>query len=552
MKKTATLLLGLCTLLGQAASAQTLLKDIIPGANGGYPSSFAAASGGLLFAAQDPSLVFGDNQLWKTDGTSAGTTLLKAFKVNPNGEDRFVSMGGNVYFSAYEAATGWELWKSDGTAAGTVLVKDIWPGGGSAASSTPSNLVVMNNSLYFYAADGVSGRELWASDGTAGGTRLVKDIRPGSLPALTATHLDDIAVVGNTLYFNAQDGAGGNELWKSDGTAAGTVLVKDLRAGNNTGSNPHHLAACNGKVFFTADDGTVGEELFVSDGTVGGTGLIKDIAVGGNAYPSGMTALGNTLYFTAYTQTEGSELWRTDGSAAGTMLVKDLRSGTGSAFGIVGSSNPEMMPYKGSLYFAAFDGVDYRLYKTDGTAAGTVLMTPSTKYNEFDYIGAFSVVDDYLLFSAGSQYDQTVGVELWRSDGTVAGTTRFKDLNTGRGSSYPSRMVPYNGAWYFAAADDAHGAELWRYAGTSSSVAASQQQLATAWPNPVTDRLYLTKRLPQQAALTYEVRNAIGQVVAQGTMGAATSIGVSHLPAGVYFLHLQAAAGQQTVKFMKH
>jgi ELWxxDGT repeat protein len=153
-----------------------------------------------------------------------------------------------------DGVNGQELWKSDGTAAGTVLVKDIRPGSG---GSYPRYLTAAGNTLFFRANDGVNGYELWKSDGTAAGTVLVKDIRPGS----SSSNLRNLTAVGNTLYFTADDGVNGEELWKSDGTAAGTVLVKDIRPGSG-GSNPQNLRVVGSTLYFTADNGVNGRELW--------------------------------------------------------------------------------------------------------------------------------------------------------------------------------------------------------------------------------------------------------------------------------------------------
>jgi ELWxxDGT repeat protein len=140
---------------------------------------------------------------------------------------------------------------SGGSAA---LVADINPG---SVGSNPGPIVVLNNTLYFAADDGVHGSELYKSDGTAAGTVLVKDINPGS----GSSSPDNLTAVGNTLYFSADDGVHGRELWKSAGTAAGTVLVKDINPGSAS-SSPNNLIAMNNKLYFGADDGTHGDELW--------------------------------------------------------------------------------------------------------------------------------------------------------------------------------------------------------------------------------------------------------------------------------------------------
>src|SRR5205085_2313751 len=139
-----------------------------------------------------------------------------------------------------------------------------------------------------------------------------------------------LTAVGGTLFFVADDGLNGRELWKSDGTAVGTVLVKDINPGSAYGfpstSSPSSLTAVGGTLFFAANDGTNGKELWKSDGTPAGTVLVKDINPGSaDSYPNGLTAVGGTLYFAADDGVHAQELWSSDGAAAGTALVKDIR-----------------------------------------------------------------------------------------------------------------------------------------------------------------------------------------------------------------------------------
>jgi ELWxxDGT repeat protein len=181
---------------------------------------------------------------------------------------------GNLLFFTADDGHGLELWRSDGTQAGTVMVKDINTGG----DSDPQFLVNMNGVLFFSANGGATGRELWKSDGTARGTVLVRDIRPagGSDP-------DHLTVVNGTLYFAANDGVHGNELWKSRGTKATTVLVRDINTKVPTADNssdPDHLTDINGKLYFVAYDEALGRELWASSGTRDGTRMVKDIADG--------------------------------------------------------------------------------------------------------------------------------------------------------------------------------------------------------------------------------------------------------------------------------
>ncbi len=144
------------------------------------------------------------------------------------------------------------------------MIKDIAPGPG---GSSPQLLTNVNGTLFFAANDGTSGLELWKSDGTATGTVLVKDINPG--PGSSIGFEAGAADVNGTLFFDANDGTNGAELWKSDGTAAGTVMVKDILAGPGS-SDPVDFVNVNGTLEFYAFDGT-SEGLFRSDGTAAGT-----------------------------------------------------------------------------------------------------------------------------------------------------------------------------------------------------------------------------------------------------------------------------------------
>ena len=294
-------------------------------------------------------------------GTAAGTVLVKDIRPGPDFSypDRLANVNGTLFFRAADGHTGDELWKSDGTAAGTVLVKDINPNS-SYGYPSGSNLyepTVVGATLFFTADDGTTGRELWKTDGTEAGTVLVRDINPDANPFGGPGGL---AAVGPTLFFSANDGTTGAELWKSDGTTAGTVLVKDINPtssyGYPRGSFPHYMTNVNGTLFFAANDGTNSLELWKSDGTEAGTVLVKDIFPGGGgsagSAPNHLTAVGGTLYFSAVHPVSGIELWKSDGTEAGTVLVADISPGFS-----FGASRPDDLAFvNGALFFSADDG----------------------------------------------------------------------------------------------------------------------------------------------------------------------------------------------------
>lgn len=289
--------------------------------------------------------------------------------------DTLVAVGETLFFTLDKKEHWGELWRTDGTPSGTVLVKDIHPGPEtSEISTTPYHLTAVGSTLFFTAHDGVHGRELWKSDGTAAGTVLVKDISSSTDSYAPSPHR--LTAVGGRLFFTADDGTQGPELWKSDGTAAGTVLVKDIHPGGDVYDEaPHELTEFGGNLYFSADDGTHGEELWKSDGTAAGTVLVKDIVPGAESEyhslkrPRNLTATASGLFFTIDDDVHGNELWRTDGSTAGTAMVEDV------APGAPGSSPSELTAVEGAVFFTANDGVHgTEVWRTDGTPGGTVLV----------------------------------------------------------------------------------------------------------------------------------------------------------------------------------
>ena len=192
--------------------------------------------------------------------------------------DQLTVMGDSLFFTATDSAHGTELWKSDGSSTGTAILADLNPG---AASSQPSRLIVSGNKLFFYFVNATSGRELGVSDGTAQGTHLVKDIQTGTGNGTPIN--GKIIPFDNQVVFAGADGSTGIEPWISDGTEQGTVLLKDIHpgAGNTFGGPGVDSAVINGKLFFVGNDGTSsnahGSEVWITDGTTAGTTLLKDI-----------------------------------------------------------------------------------------------------------------------------------------------------------------------------------------------------------------------------------------------------------------------------------
>ncbi len=419
----------------------------------------------------------GSGQVWSSDGTETGTSLDSLFSASITS---FVEAGEQLYFVGWKNDSGRELWKTDGTRPGTELIKDIHPGttiqeGSSREISNSSlaagaQLVATDDTLYFYADDGVSGRELWKSDGTSAGTLRVKDVRNGSESSQSSN--TPLAVLTNTVYFAANDGTG-IELWKSDGTTDGTMVVKDINTGTQP-SAPKELTAIGDSVYFTATTDEH-ELLWKSDGTEAGTVMLKELPFESlNEYGgverhdpiSQLTRAGEELHFVV----NGRQYWKTDGTSGGTVQVPVL--------GTYGS-HPDYLQRLGEmLIFSVSPEADFfpeasRVWRTDGSEGGTVafdfpfLNTATECYNVAIYGPIVEYKGQYyfsLNIDCGGDHP---GTELWVSDGTESGTTLFKDLIPGTSGSAPSNLTVVEDSLFFTAFDKAHNRLLWKSDGTA-------------------------------------------------------------------------------------
>jgi ELWxxDGT repeat protein len=435
------------------AAGTRLVEDLVPGPDSSSPRAFTVAGDRLFFVAA--------GTLWKTDGTSAGTV-----RVQPGLRDPLdlVALDGILYFTVDQPGFGRELWRTDGTTDGTSMVKDILPG---PVGAYPWFTVAFQGALYF-GAIGPEGDEVWTSDGTEAGTVLVRDLVPGPAGS-DPLHL---TVAGGLLFFTADDDVNGREVWKTDGTGAGTVMVLDIAPGAFGQIPSMTPAAVGSRIFFGADDGVAGSEPWVSDGTIAGTFRLRDVQPGAApSFPVAFTAVGDAAYFTADDGSNGTEVWRSDGSSAGTAMLGPVSAGSETPYGLTS--------WGGALFFSADDGTHGReLWRADGTALTLFDLNPGPLGSESDAI--YPAGDAFYLGATPAGQDPALSFgEPWISDGTPAGTHLLAALQPGASSSM-SYGVAFADAYYFLLSQPATGYELWRSDGT----AAGTQLFLDLWPGP--------------------------------------------------------------------
>jgi ELWxxDGT repeat protein len=409
--------------------------------NNPYLAPFGAydASSTLLTRGGERAFFNTSNVIWSSDGTREGTKIWRrgpsfaGFRMNaPIG-----FLGGQLVFSATLDFDRYpqrcpdgeaEPWVSDGARRMERLVNlnpfyfENYDGFcmNNAFSSSPGRGARIGRIALFAADDFVHGRELFATDGTEAGTRLVADINPrvrpidgrGLLPHPLhflglGSDPGDPVPAGRLAFFVADDGTTGRELWVSDGTSRGTREVADLVPGAGS-SFPRDLVAAGDAVYFFAANppgsaGAAGEGLYKSDGTRRGTVRVSDLS--GASEAQALEVAGGKLFFVAYRPETGTELWVTEGTAETTHEVTDLRPGPRG-------SQPQNL----------------------------------------------KVVGDRVLFAAD---DGTSGLEPWSSDGTAEGTVRWGDVAPGRDASTPGPFSVIGGQILFGADDGEHGRELW-------------------------------------------------------------------------------------------
>lgn len=313
-------------------------------------------------------------QLWTSQGTQASTALVRNFGIKSGqvsdqpdiAQDPYFASAAGRLFASIDGrnSRGRELWTSDLTSSGTTMLKDIDSG---ADSSTPNSWIAFGGRVYFSASNAQFGEELWSSDGVA--TQLVQDFMPGS----EGSYPSGMLVANGNLYFATHDlGTDGvyssddvMKWWRIADPNTSPILIHDFGPGSGASLIKTQLAFFQGQLYGVAQDPEHGVELWRTDSSPAGVSLLLDINPSGDALPWQPTATYDALYFGADDGVHGEELWKTDGTPAGTVLVRDINTS--------GSSAPDSLVAKdGELFFSANAGSGRTLWQSDGTANGTL------------------------------------------------------------------------------------------------------------------------------------------------------------------------------------
>lgn len=347
-------------------ASSVLLKDIIPGSESSDPKTIGVIGETLYFSAKNAS---GGLEIWKTDGTEEGTTLIKEV-VGPNEygyidarrQDIWVN-NNFLFFTFYNRQTGSELWRIDGATDDIRMLKDIIPGSNSGIYSydlIDENRVVIGTNTLFVASMGSDSRAIYVTDGTEQGTHNVFDSSANIINTTTPV------LFKNKAYFIAENSAKEKFLYQSDGTISGTIKLFPCSAGR--------IYSLLDKLFFASQSISADTiELSVSDGTEANTKQLISVPTSSTSlYSFKSYKIDNKVYFEV-----DRKIYETSGTPESTVLSIDGLSPLG---GNISGSTAEFAESRGSviaqLVVSASDDKTYdiQLWKTKGTESSTVLM----------------------------------------------------------------------------------------------------------------------------------------------------------------------------------
>ena len=499
--------------------AATLLADIAPGTLSSAPEQFVTVGNKEYFQATafvspglGGQLVATPTQLWRTDATAAGTALV--FDVASAGAStlqNLTAVGNKLFFSSTNSLGQTQIWVSNGTAAGTSVFLTF---GGGAGNFAVAGFTSFNGSLYFVETSNVGGQGsalLWKTDGTNQGSQVILNLSAIG----TAPTMGNFDVLGNNLLF-VTSSASSTSLWRSDGTAGGTFTIF---VGPVTGTT---LTTAGSLAFFESLDALGNSRLFRTNATAVGTYFVSNFGISNMSVPA---AANGRLVFG-----DNGGVWSTNGATV-TLLASNV---------ITNSFVTPAAPGNGVVFFDATDTVGTnagktRLWKSDGTVAGTVVVSSTP-------IAAGGISDGFTLFYFALGTNSNLS--LWASDGTTAGTVDLQDFGAIANPFAVNALGLLGSTPVFAAQDSTHGLEPWAFTRSAAAVALTTTTPAYLFPGNAGISLTATLTGPASGTvLFFDSGSLIGSAA---TSGGVATLTIASPAAGPHVI-TAAYAGSLTV-----
>ena len=470
-----------------------------------------------------------------------------------------------IVFSHNTADYGKELWVSDGTTAGTMMLKDINPG---PADSTPFHFTLLDDVVYFQE----NSNQIWRTDGTIGGTYMMvnntqitnptnfvktqsfiffqegpsnsktlwkMNTNPNSESEVTPTsnfsNIDGILLLNyddDVILFNAKTSSIGWAIWRTNGGVS--LMVKDLYTETSDSRQMYSGKTFGNECYFSGFSYNYGPELWKTDGTLPNTNLVKDIYIDNTLYyngssPSKFIKIGANIYFVARDGIHGYELWKTDGTAVGTQMVKDIdpdNNNNGGPYALT--------EFNGFLYFVHSEGTptSSQIWKTDGTEVGTIKVSniPNAYFSGSSEMFSFNNV---LYFNF---YNQDFGTELWKLDSND-NMSLLADITPGTEGSFPNGFFEFNGYIYFTAVlnNVPSGYKTYKIADQSLSVETIKKtNKISIFPNPTSD--FININTDEITNFNIQIYDIVGKQI--GNYKNQKAIDISNFTAGMYLIKI--------------
>tara|TARA_B100000809_G_scaffold147602_1_gene145116 strand:+ start:163 stop:1797 length:1635 start_codon:yes stop_codon:yes gene_type:complete len=532
------------TALSFGANAQNVTYfDINSGSANSNAGQFTALADKVYFTADDGT---NGKQLWSLDTTTNTTNIILINSTGTSNLHTLTALNGKLYFVADGGTNGYELWKYDPSDSTASELANIHPTG----NSYPENLIASNNKLYFSADDGTNGRELWIHNPTANTTAMVSNINPSGDGLL---YFSPFIAFNNKLYFAADDGTNGRELWVHNPTANTTSLVANINPTGGstiatTGYFKYATISYNNKLYFIANDGTNGNEMWVHDPIANTTNMLVDLNPSGDGisnqfhynFKKEMAVFNGKLYFGA-----------TDGTAGG---LCEYNPATNSHRWVNGGSGglSHMAILNNEIYFrGSIPGTMSELLKYSPVDDSVSLVMDFNLTGGNSDPSHLTVINNRLYCRPNILPDGNNG-RLFEYDPILNDTISYPNIHP-QWLTTPNRfdvIKEIGGKFYFTTTDGGNGNEFGVFtppAATPLNINEVQNTTLHIYPNPAVSHITIDS---DEKIKTITIMDVMAKTV-KTFVSSSNSIDVSELTKGIYFLQIQTDKGLISKKFIK-